>query len=104
MIEIDRAEGACAVLCAMRNIPPYSDWKEDLLTAAISAAINADIGYMRDSGVFDGGEYDEYAAHKAIALAVAPTLPDPKSAPSFADDFMEAWEIYLDSTGLIEWE
>lgn len=85
---------------------------EDRLETLIAQAIDADLAFMRESGVIDedgnAGDsyYEEDDAFEYIveALAAANDL-DPDQAVRMAfliDDFMDAQQAYLEYRGLVQ--
>ncbi len=102
---LDLREGAVAVYAGLRSIEGLRTIDDDTLRAMIDAAIAADIAYMENAGVEEGAPYDEDDAFSAISGALRKRFPARKAlVASFVDDYLEAWEVYLESVGLIEWD
>jgi len=103
--QIDKVEGCHAVFQAMRVIENFRALKDDELAAMVNCAIDADLTYMQQAGIDEGKAYDEDAAFSEITRALRRAYAnDALSIDDFVEDYMEAWEVYLDSIGLIEWE
>ena len=68
------------------------------ISAAVSAAIDADLSYIESLG---DREYDEEKSYQNTVKALKGKVSDPEG---FAEDFAEAWESYLNLIGAIEWD
>ena len=102
---IDRQEGEIALYGALRAIEALRPLGDDELRRAAAAVIEADIAYMRQAGVDKGAAYDEDAAFSASRCALSAALPKRQQYwDELADFAMEAWEVYLDAAGVIDWE
>lgn len=102
---IDREEGRVALQGALRAIEALRSLTDEELESAATAVIEADLEYMRRAGVDKGNVYDEDAAFAAIKKSIAAALPQRRAQWEDLTDFaMEAWEIYLDAAGVIDWE
>ena len=102
---IDREEGKTALFGALRAIEALRPITDEELNRAAEAVIAADLDYMTKAGVDRGEVYDEDAAFLAIKRALAAALPKRRGDwDELADFAMEAWEIYLDAAGVIEWD
>lgn len=101
--EISIDEGARAIFEAFRVNSQYNKIDDDQLHIMIKEAISADVDYMERAGIINGHPYDENEAYVAIALVIKPLFSDKKRRESFIEDYMEAWEIYLRSTGIVDW-
>jgi len=102
--ELDLEEGKRAVTQALRALPACAKLEPALIEALASAAVDLDMQYMRDAGVEGGAEYDEDAAFDRICAGLKNKFPSVKKIDEITEDYMEAWEIYLDSVGAIDWE
>lgn len=102
---IDCKEGSKAVFQALRVIDALRSIDDKTLHSMIETAMQEDLSFMRRSGVEDSQPYDEDLAFVAITKALRKSFPKQgKWLNIFTDDYMEAWEVYLDSAGFIEWE
>lgn len=102
---IDREEGGLALFGALRAVEGFRALPDEDLQCAAKAVIDADLAYMAKAGVDKGEVYDEDAAFLAIKRALATALPKRRENwDDLADFAMEAWEIYLDAAGVIEWD
>ena len=74
------------------------------LHAWIRRAIDADMAYMREAGVPDGGEYDEDEACEAVMAALEEDGMDDEAMQALLmrlDAFMEAETAYLCEIGIL---
>lgn len=102
---IDRREGEFALFGALRAIEGLRSLGDEELHAAARTVVAADIAYMKKAGVDKGAAYDEDAAFLASKRALAAALPKRRAYwDDLADFAMEAWEVYLDAAGVIDWE
>ena len=102
---IDREEGQLALYVALRAIEALRPLTDEELRLAANTAIDADMKYMAEAKVDRGAVYDEEAAFLAIKRAMAAALPQRRAHwEDLADFAMEAWEVYLDAAGVIEWD
>ena len=102
--QLDLGEGKKAVTQALRALPACAKLEPVLIEAIAAAAVDLDMQYMKDAGVEEGAEYDEDAAFGCICAGLKKKFPSVKKIDEITEDYMEAWEIYLDSIGAIDWE
>lgn len=87
---------------------------KDQIETLISQAIDADMAYMRETGVLDadgnaGDSYyeDDDAFEYMVEALVAQNALTPEQAvkvASLVDDYMDVQQAYLESKGLVDWE
>ncbi len=64
-----------------------------------------DRAYMEQSGVDDGGVYDDDAAYEFMHEAMMREFPEHRMyMMRLVEDYMEYNEAYLESIGAIDWE
>ena len=64
-----------------------------------------DRAYMEQSGVDDGGVYDDDEAFEQVQAALMEAFPEHKMyAMRFAEDYLDYSEEYLEESGLIDWD
>lgn len=64
-----------------------------------------DEAYMAESGVDEGGVYDDDAAYEYMHEAMMREFPEHKMyMMRLVEDYMEYNEAYLESIGAIDWE
>lgn len=108
----DKAEALAFIVARIRpqRHPELAGRIEEL----ISQAIDADLAFMRDSGVLDedgnaGDSYyeDDDAFETIVETLVARNDLTPEQAvkvASLIDEYMEHQQAYLESKGLADWE
>ena len=102
--ELDRAEAAKAVSQALCALPACKNLSPALVEEIAARAIDVDLGYMEKADVFSGEAYDEDEAYAALCKGLSAAFPKLSGLDSLMDDYMEAFEIYLDSIGAIAWD
>lgn len=93
-----------AVSQALCALPACKNLSPALVEEIAARAIDVDLGYMEKAGVFSGEAYDEDEAYAALCKGLSAAFPKLSGLDSLVDDYMEAFEIYLDSIGAIAWD
>lgn len=103
--ELDIEEARTAVLAALKANSAYSSIDENTLEDIAQQAIELDIDFMDSAGVSQGTEYDEEKAYAHITGKLKEKFPKQQNLVNgLVDDYMEAFEAYLESAGLISWD
>ena len=102
--ELNLEEGKKAVAQALRALPECAKLPPELVSGLAAAAVELDMAYMKQSGVEEGAEYDEDAAFDFIFAGLKKKYPSVRKLDEITEDYMEAWEVYLNSVGAIDWE
>lgn len=78
---------------------------KDVFERMLTRVIELDAQYMKDSGVDDGGVYDDDDAYDFMFENLQKEFEDERMyCMRFVEDYMEYNEKYLDSIGAIDWE
>ncbi len=109
---LNRAEALQHLHSELTRRNPKADLDEKLVQSVLATALDADLRFMEATGVLVGGLpgdafYDDDEAYEAICDAVVSTLGLSEEAEMAAcrivDDYMDIFEQYLTSKGLIDW-
>lgn len=102
---VDIDEGKMAVFQALKANIAYASIDEGALKDISQVAIELDGEYMESAGVNEGAEYDEEKAYAHIAAGLKKQFPKYNHLVNgIVDDYMEAWETFLESIGAITWD
>ncbi len=93
----------------LRKFTEQGDFLEivnaETLSDMVGSIISFDEAYMHESGVDDGGVYDDDAAYEFIYKKLCQKYADYKMyLMRLAEDYLDYNEQYLESIGAIEWE
>lgn len=79
--------------------------KEDAFEAMLTRVMELDNAFMENTGVNDGGVYDDDEAFDYMYDEMQKSFEDQKMyCMRFVEDYMDYSERYLDSIGALEWE
>ncbi|MGI6162134.1 MAG: hypothetical protein ACOYJD_08915 [Christensenellales bacterium] len=103
---IDRNEALEYILGKMKSEPGMKGVPHDEMERLTEAAMTADAEFMEQSGVNEGGVYDEDEAYEFICDKLGEGCDDEHRALAslITDAYLEYWDEYLDKKGLIDWE
>lgn len=79
--------------------------KEDTFEAMLTRVMELDDAFMENTGVHDGGVYDDDEAFDYMYDEMQKSFDEQKMyCMRFVEDYMDYSERYLDSIGAIEWD
>lgn len=79
--------------------------QEETFDAMLTRVMELDETFMENTGVNDGGVYDDDAAYDYMYEELQLSFPEQKMyCMRFVEDYMDYSERYLESIGALEWE
>jgi len=83
----------------------YSFIASDKLSEMVGECLRLDGEFMAETGVDEGNIYDDDKAYEKLFQGLSARFPEMKMyCMRFAEDYMDAFEAYLDDTGLLAWD
>jgi hypothetical protein len=105
MSEIDMDAAREFVFAKLRGMGDYAFIKEEDLSCIVTELIKIDSIYMDQVEKESGGLYDDDKAYELLFEGLRTAFPPYKYyALRLTEDYMDAFEQYLDDVGAIEWE
>ena len=104
-IIIDSAAARAFILEKFREQGDFSIIEEATFDQMLTRVMELDEAFMEQSGVEDGGVYDDDAAYEFMHEKMMAEFPEHKMyMMRLVEDYMEYNEAYLESIGAIDWE
>lgn len=105
MNEIDMNAAREFVFAKLRGMGDYAFIKEENMAGIVDELIRIDSAYMDEIGKESDGLYDDDKAYELLFEGLRTAFPPYKMyAMRLTEDYMDAFEQYLDDVGAIEWE
>jgi hypothetical protein len=83
----------------------YTFMAGDKLFDMVGECLRLDGEFMRETGVDEGNVYDDDKAYEKIFNGLCARFPEMKMyCMRFTEDYMDAFEAFLDDTGMLAWD
>lgn len=93
------------ILEKFKDMGDYDFIEGHLFNEMVERVLKLDEEYMKESGVEEGGVYDDDEAYEYMHEKMMEEYPEYKMyMMRLVEDYMEFNEQYLESVGAIEWE
>ncbi len=104
-LPLDPFDAEASVYEKLRKQEDYAELADAQLFALVKACLKADAQYIDAAKVLEGGVYDDEAAYGMILEALQKEFSEHNALlPGFADDYMEHYEAFLETQGVIDWD